>query len=290
MGNDYSARKQRRKDSKRNRDDGTPKRIRKKKQPRRICRGECYKSPLLDLDSSDEDMIASMKAKSSSPPPKPVESDQAVKKVKRVEKRGTGREPTASDVSGKKPEKKKMSTSSKLIMPKNFQSNGDRALNRNRSCDQYHPIIERFMTGEKIASPLLLQQICWPIVLKGKNVYVTAQPGSGKTLSYLLPIACKLFDAGHSMATRPTAPLAMVLLPTRELAQQVASVCKLIKRNCNILRVTCLTGGSEKGKQFDSLKRYPHILVATPGRLVDMLEDKAVDLGRFQSIYDIMCI
>ncbi len=269
MGNDYIARKQRRKESKRNRDDEAPKRIRKKKQPRRICRGECYKSPTLDLDSSDEDMIATVKAH---------RVQNVTENDKDVLEEETPVEVSKQQGTTTKKKKKKMSTSSQLIMPKAAGSPSGTERTSNKSL-QYHPVISKFMDGGKIASPLPLQKVCWPKVLRGENVYVTAQPGSGKTLSYLLPIACKLFDCGHSMATRPTAPLAMVLLPTRELAQQVAAVCKLIKRHCNVLRVSCLTGGSEKGKQFDSLKRCPHIIVATPGRLVDMLEDKALSLG-----------
>lgn len=276
MGNDYAARKQRRKDSKRNRDDEAPKRIRKKKTPRRICRGECYKQPSLDLDSSDEDMIATVKARNISlvSEKAPHELQYAVQETKSSMPPYSGKDGLA-----KRKEKKKMSTSSQLIIPKAASLPGDERTSSMSEQLKYHPVITMFMAGGKIASALPLQKICWPVVLQGKNVYVTAQPGSGKTLSYLLPIACKLIDGGHSMATRPTAPLAMVLLPTRELAQQVASVCKLIKRHCNIPRVSCLTGGSHKGKQVDSLKRCPHIIVATPGRLVDMLEDNALSLG-----------
>lgn len=271
MGNDYIARKQRRKESKRNRDDEAPRRIRKKKQPRRICRGECYKSPTLDLDSSDEDMIATVKAHRVENVP---ENDK--EEVVPPHLRETHVQDDEDKNTKKKKKKKKMSTSSQLIAPKAASTHVAPVLQKSL---QYHTVISKFMNGGRITNPLPLQKVCWPIVLKGENVYVTAQPGSGKTLSYLLPIACKLADAGHSMATRPLSPLAMVLLPTRELAQQVAAVCKLIKRHCNILRVSCLTGGSEKGRQFDSLKRSPHIIVATPGRLVDLLEDKALSLG-----------
>jgi superfamily II DNA/RNA helicase len=185
--------------------------------------------------------------------------------------------------------KRKLSTSSKLIIPKKSVSSKSNKTagsdGGNAVADKNHPVIGAFLRQEHIESPLPLQKKCWPAVLRGENVYVIAQPGSGKTLSYLLPIACKLVDLGHSMTTRPLGPLALVLLPTRELAQQVAAVCRKIKKHCAVLRVSCLTGGSEKGKQFDSLKRKPHIVVATPGRCVDMLEDGALTFGSYFLLY-----
>lgn len=142
-------------------------------------------------------------------------------------------------------------------------------------------LVQHFLSMENIASPLPLQRIVWPLAVKGINLHVTAQPGSGKTLAYLLPVACKLEQQGHTMKTKPDNPLVLVLLPTRELAQQVAMVCRKVRKHCATLRVACLTGGSEKGKQIDSLKRRPHAIVATPGRLVDLLEEGSVSLGAF---------
>ena len=239
---------------------------------------------MLDLDSSDEDMIATVRSRRASIDRandienNDTETSTGTKtKTKKAEKRnrseagGDDEVMTESKVVGRK----KLSTSAKLTLPTKAKVTRDGGVQG----QSFHSIITTFMKNERIATPLPLQTRCWPEVLQGKNVYVTAQPGSGKTLSYLLPIACKLSDDGHSMATRPAGPLAVVLLPTRELAQQVAMVCKRIKRWCGVLRVSCLTGGSEKQRQFDSLKRCPHIVVATPGRLVDMLEDNALQLG-----------
>lgn len=246
--------------------------------------GPCHRSPVLDLDSSDEDMIATVRSKRisidrsndiNSEKTKPADNNKKEKNEKRRRSEADGDEAAMKE--NKVVAKKKLSTSAKLTLP--TQTKVTRDDTPQTSEKSFHPIITAFMKNERIATPLPLQSRCWPVVLQGKNVYVTAQPGSGKTLSYLLPIACKLSDAGHSMATRPAGPLAVVLLPTRELAQQVGVVCKRIKRWCGVLRVACLTGGSEKQKQFDSLKRCPHIVVATPGRLVDMLEDNALQLG-----------
>ena len=242
------------------------------------CVGECYKAPLLDLDSSDEDMIAISRSRRRAS----LTEDGATHVAETEEEQVQAEEVPST-------KKRKLSTSSKLIIPKIIGSSkkskrvgsdgGDVVT------DKHHPVIGAFLRQENIESPLPLQKKYWPAVLRGDNVYVIAQPGSGKTLSYLLPIACMLVDLGHSMTTRPLGPLALVLLPTRELAQQVAAVCRKIKKHCGVLRVSCLTGGSEKGKQFDSLKRKPHIVVATPGRCVDMLEDGAFSLGSYFLLY-----
>eukprot|EP00890_Picochlorum_soloecismus_P001587 jgi/Picsp_1/2429/NSC_05891-R1_protein len=287
MGNDFTARKQRRK-ARRGDDEESTRRIRKKKnQPRRLCRGPCFKPPALEMDSSDEDMAASGN-RSKRP-------DSIIQQYEIGGNQGKGerlsdpssekkKKSSSNEVLLKKDRKKKMSTSSQLI-PNISQQNNDHSVKKRRQEDaveisHYPGIIQHFLKQSGILQPLPLQNMVWPKALKGDNLHVVAKPGSGKTLAYLLPIACRLSTMGHSMDSRPEGPLAMVLLPTRELAQQVASVCRHIKKSCGILRTSCLTGGSEKGRQIDSLKRGPHIIIATPGRLVDLLEEGNVNLGK----------
>jgi superfamily II DNA/RNA helicase len=252
MGNDFDARKKNKRAWRRTgQESGPERRVRRKKVPKRIMRGACWKQPTLDLDSSDEDMIASAKSMSVEMP-----------------------SPTTAT----------LSTSTKLIVPKQSRKvTASRGAIADPSLQSWHEVIREFLVKERIASPLPLQTRCWPSMLKHEGVYVIARPGSGKTLGYLLPIACNLSDAGVNMSTRPLGPMALVLLPTRELAQQVAIVCKKIRKHCNVLRVSCLTGGSDKNKQLDSLKRLPHVVVATPGRLVDFIEDGAITLGTNRS-------
>jgi len=241
MGNDFDSRKSNKKAWKRQSrsDEGGERRVRRKKTVKRIIRGDCYKHPHLELDSSDEDMIASSKNK-----------------------------------------KPKMSTGTNLIVPKGRTGDdgrGGRAA-ADASVSGLHDVIRRFCEAERI-SPLPLQSRVWPAMLKNDSVYCISRPGSGKSLSFLLPIACSLSDDGVDMATRPDGPLALVLVPTRELGQQLTAVSKKIRRHCDVLRVSCLTGGTDKGKQLASLERRPHMVVATPGRLLDFLEDGSITLG-----------
>jgi superfamily II DNA/RNA helicase len=92
-----------------------------------------------------------------------------------------------------------------------------------------------------------------------------APTGSGKTLAYLLPIASALVAHGHSALSTPAGPVALVLAPTHELAQQIARAAAPLKR-LQGLRTCCVHGGVDKAAQAAELARHPHILVATPGR------------------------
>lgn len=247
-----------------------------------MCAGPCFKPPALEMDSSDEDMAAS--GNRSTRPDSIVQQYEKGGKEKRLGDQSSEKKESSGHVLLKKDRKKKMSTSSQLIPTKEGGQDDKKRMKKRRIEDtgeisHYPGIIQHFLKQSGILKPLPLQDMVWPKALKGDTLHIVAKPGSGKTLAYLLPIACRLSSMGHSMDSRPQGPLAMVLLPTRELAQQVASVCRHIKKHCGVLRTSCLTGGSDKGKQIDSLKRGPHIIIATPGRLVDLLEEGNVNLG-----------
>lgn len=239
------------------------------------------------MDSSDEDMAAS--GKRYKRPDVIIQQYEKGDKEKGLNGPGSEKKNKGSDglMILKKDGKKKMSTSSQLIPNSGTQLNNREVIKKKKTMDpteasrmsHYPGIIQHFLKQSGIHQPLPLQRLVWPKALEGENLHIVAKPGSGKTLAYLLPIACRLSSLGHSMDSRPEGPLALVLLPTRELAQQVASVCRHIKKSCGILRASCLTGGSDKGKQIDSLRRGPHIVIATPGRLVDLLEEGNVNLG-----------
>ena len=120
----------------------------------------------------------------------------------------------------------KLSTGTNLIVPKQQAKSG--------ACDGgavptpsvgFHDKIHKYLEAERI-SPLPLQARAWPIMLEGNSVYCVSKPGSGKSLSFLLPIACSLADDGVDMSIRPPSPLALILVPTRELGQQLTAVSK----------------------------------------------------------------
>ena len=111
-----------------------------------------------------------------------------------------------------------------------------------------------------------------PPALEGKDVLATAQTGTGKTLSFLIPIIEKL------QKTQTKAASALILLPTRELAMQVQQACaQLIS-----FPTALVVGGMAEGPQLDAIRRGSRLIVATPGRLEDFLGRKLVKLNQVE--------
>lgn len=125
--------------------------------------------------------------------------------------------------------------------------------------------------------PTGIQAQGWPIALSGRDMVGIAQTGSGKTLAYMLPAAVHIVH--QQRLNRGDGPIALILAPTRELAQQIQSVAQAYSaRGC--IRNTCLFGGSPKGPQARDLERGVEIVIATPGRLIDFLERGTTNLRR----------
>ncbi|KAI8543750.1 hypothetical protein RHMOL_Rhmol08G0242700 [Rhododendron molle] len=125
--------------------------------------------------------------------------------------------------------------------------------------------------------PTPIQSQGWPMALKGRDLIGIAETGSGKTLAYLLPALV------HVSAQPPLAqgegPIVLVLAPTRELAVQIQEESFKFTSRTN-MRSTCIYGGAPKGPQIRDLQRGVEIVIATPGRLIDMLEAQYTNLRR----------
>ncbi len=115
-----------------------------------------------------------------------------------------------------------------------------------------------------IKEPMPIQRQVVPAALAGRNLLVTSQTGSGKTVAYLAPTIERLGAASHSMR-------ALILAPTRELAQQIGAVATPLAQAVG-LRTAIVVGGVEYALQREALAQQPEIVVATPGRLIDLLE------------------
>jgi ATP-dependent RNA helicase RhlE len=122
-------------------------------------------------------------------------------------------------------------------------------------------------------TPIQLRAI--PLVLSGKDVIGSAQTGTGKTAAFALPILSKL--GGHN----PVGPRVLILEPTRELAAQVETAFRDYARFLD-LKITVVFGGVGYGKQNDELKAGADIVVATPGRLLDHLEQGTLKLDKVE--------
>ena len=123
-----------------------------------------------------------------------------------------------------------------------------------------------------------IQQKAIPLMLAGHDMIAKAPTGTGKTVAFGIPILQKAagFPAG--------APKAVVLSPTRELAQQIAQDLTNLAQFLPEIRVVCVYGGANMQKQIDKLKKGPQIVVATPGRLMDHYRHHALDLSQVTTI------
>ena len=128
-----------------------------------------------------------------------------------------------------------------------------------------------------LTDPTPIQAKAIPLVLEGRDVMGLAQTGTGKTAAFGLP----LIDQLSRMGTKPDAQTcrALILAPTRELAKQISVSLEQFTRNTH-MRVDLVVGGASIGAQIGRLRRGTDILVATPGRLLDILDRRALRLDQ----------
>ena len=129
-------------------------------------------------------------------------------------------------------------------------------------------------------APFAIQTRALPDALAGRDVLGRAQTGSGKTLAFGLAVIARL-HAGHRPRGAAAAPRALILAPTRELANQVADELAPLAHSLD-LRVAPVYGGAPMGRQIDRLRRGVDILVATPGRLQDLIEQRVATLAHIE--------
>ncbi|KAK9917623.1 hypothetical protein WJX75_006589 [Coccomyxa subellipsoidea] len=287
MGTDYAQRKLAKKKWKKagsQPSDGKKQRV-KRNKIRRLCQGMCYGEPELKAedkvwekdsdgyDSEIEHLIEVNKEVATEPEAKGA-NDSA------------GQEPTVK--STKRP---RMSTAVDLPAVSFSEPDPSHARKKQKALhpsDQSpvsqlgtHPAeIQRYMQAEGYLEPTQIQEMCWPECLKGRDVRAIAEPGSGKTLGYLLPALPWLLKRVQSSKKEASSsgPGVLILVPTRELAQQVAACCRNLRRLFN-LETACIFGGGDRGAQEEAIQKNPHIVVATPGRLLDFVDASTLDIS-----------
>ena len=128
-----------------------------------------------------------------------------------------------------------------------------------------------------IREPFPIQARTLPDALAGRDVLGRAQTGSGKTLAFGLPMLASI--GADTAARRPGSPRGLVLVPTRELAQQVADALAPLGRRLGV-ELTTVYGGASMRRQVMALRSGVDIVVATPGRLIDLIEQGECSLGQ----------
>jgi len=144
------------------------------------------------------------------------------------------------------------------------------------------PEILRALSDQGYVHPTPIQAEAIPVVLQGRDVMGAAQTGTGKTAGFSLPIIQRLLPQASASASPARHPVrALILTPTRELADQVADNVKAYSRHTP-LRSTVVFGGVDIAPQTAALRAGVEIVIATPGRLLDHVQQKTVNLSQTQ--------
>lgn len=130
---------------------------------------------------------------------------------------------------------------------------------------QVPPDLIAALAKQQIEEPTPIQSAALPVLLSGRDAYLHAETGTGKTLAYLLPIFCRL-DATQA------ATQAIIVAPTHELAIQIQRQCTDLAQNAGWpIRTLLLIGGTSLDRQLDKLKKKPHLVVGSPGRIGELI-------------------
>lgn len=141
----------------------------------------------------------------------------------------------------------------------------------------FDPRINAGIAAAGYTAPTPIQQQAIPAVSTGADVLGLAQTGTGKTAAFLLPMLQRLSSGGRRGVR------ALIIAPTRELASQIHDSCRTLSRELP-LRSVVLFGGCSKVPQAAALRRGAEIVVACPGRLLDLLNDRSIDLSRVEML------
>jgi len=145
-----------------------------------------------------------------------------------------------------------------------------------------HPRLLTALQGMGAETPFPIQQSTIPAAIEGRHVLGRGKTGSGKTIAFSVPVISKLVAAG-SQPRKPGKPRALILAPTRELADQIDRTVSALSRAVGFY-TCCIYGGVPQRRQEIALSRGVDIVVATPGRLEDLMAQKIIDLSEVETI------
>lgn len=141
------------------------------------------------------------------------------------------------------------------------------------------PLILQAIKDLGFTTPSAIQQEAIPEILEGKDIRASAQTGTGKTAAFMLPALCRLLKKSTTRG-----PKILVLVPTRELAMQVATETAKLSRHLRHVTSVFICGGIPYGIQNQKLSRNFDILIATPGRLIECLQEKRIHLSNLEML------
>lgn len=259
--------------------DADGKRVRVKRGVSRKCKGMCFKGPSLPQTLLQQDAKERQERKRKRQREKDKAHKKAQKEKLRLERSkssgGAGVSTSAATHEDSTPLQEDVPQSDK---EEPFSEGHKVALDR----------MAMYLHAMGHAKPTPIQEKCWPLCLNGHDLQARAEPGSGKTFGYMFPLLYKLSStdvaknaSGSSNDDRNGKPRALVLVPTRELAKQILATCQDLKRLTD-QRGVALTGGLPRDEQVAILEDRCDVIIATPGRLCDLLGEGLVDLSQIQ--------
>ncbi|TAN00690.1 MAG: DEAD/DEAH box helicase [Rhodanobacteraceae bacterium] len=146
------------------------------------------------------------------------------------------------------------------------------------------PALLRALSEQGHATPTPIQAAAIPLVLQGHDLLAGAQTGTGKTAAFSLPLLQKLgIDQAAHHNTQSRRPRVLILTPTRELASQVHDNVRAYGKHLRV-HTAAVFGGVGMGGQMQTLRRGPALIVATPGRLIDHMDRRNVDLSGIDTL------
>ncbi len=137
------------------------------------------------------------------------------------------------------------------------------------------PLLRANLAGKGYVVPSPIQDKAIPHGLQGRDIIGVANTGTGKTVAFVLPMVQRLMTERGSSA--------LIIAPTRELAQQIEGECKILAKGSGLFG-TLLIGGTSMGNQLRDLKQSPRVVIGTPGRIKDHLQRGTLKLNRFNMI------
>ncbi|MZH03011.1 MAG: DEAD/DEAH box helicase, partial [Nitrospinae bacterium] len=137
----------------------------------------------------------------------------------------------------------------------------------------------RAVYGENYDNPTPIQQKAIPHLLQGRDLLGCAQTGTGKTAAFALPILQNLSEQGFT--PRSKGPRALILTPTRELASQISDSFRIYGKHLK-LKQAAVYGGVSHKPQISTLRRGVDILIATPGRMIDLYQQRCLRLDQIE--------
>lgn len=136
--------------------------------------------------------------------------------------------------------------------------------------------LQENIARKKYSAPSAIQDQAIPPILEGRDVIGLANTGTGKTAAFLIPAIQKLMDAPDPISV-------LIITPTRELATQIDDEFRVFAKDLRLYSSVCV-GGMNIGRQIHSLKRRPQVVIGTPGRLKDLIGQRALDLRNVHTL------